>query len=74
MTKQNKKQVGAFVTCIVTLALLTGLVFSALEWWTDKGPSTWGKKKESEGPGKVSAVVEIPDLPELPALEVNYAE
>ena len=64
MTKQNKKQLSGFIACIITLALLTGLVFSALEWWTDKGPSTWGKKEETEkeqvdaGGGGIMAPVE----------------
>ena len=46
MRNNDKKKLYGAIAFIVTLALLTGLVFSALEWWTDKGPSTWGKKKE----------------------------
>ena len=46
MRNNDKKKIYGAIGFVVTLALLTGLVFSALDWWTDKGPSTWGKKKE----------------------------
>lgn len=47
--RQNNKQrkLIAIVGIIFALLLATGLVFNALDWWTDKGPSTWGKKEES---------------------------
>ena len=72
MTKQTKQKICAYGSIALALALSVGLVFSALEWWTDKGPSTWGKKNEdvqasaggmiiedgetSEGDGKISLV------------------
>lgn len=48
MSKNNKNKLLGVVSFLVVAALLTGLVFSALDWWTDKGPSTWGKEEKAE--------------------------
>lgn len=48
MSKNNKNKLLGVVSFLVIAALLTGLVFSALDWWTDKGPSTWGKEEKAE--------------------------
>ena len=44
MKAKTKQKICAYGSVLLALLLSVGLVFSALEWWTDKGPSTWGKK------------------------------
>ncbi len=44
MKAKTKQKLFAYGSVLLALALSVGFVFSALELWTDKGPSTWGKK------------------------------